>query len=141
MAVTPGTRLLTQGEGAGPERSESGCSHLEGCVPDSRDAWLTHDDSVKVSDIDIQRFRGGLVFKAHRLFYHPTLGSRVLKKKKQSRGGRRHGRHHRTLPRSEGLIFFFFFTLVTGPRRSLSLKLSDTHVYERDFRPAGCHLG
>ena len=26
--------------------------------------------------------------------------------------------------------FFFFFTLVTGPRRSLSLKLSDTKVYE-----------
>jgi len=25
---------------------------------------------------------------------------------------------------------FFFFTLVTGPRRSLSLKLSDTKVYE-----------
>ena len=24
---------------------------------------------------------------------------------------------------------FFFFTLVTGPRRSLSLKLSDTKVY------------
>jgi len=27
-------------------------------------------------------------------------------------------------------FFFFFFTLVTGPRRSLSLKLSDTRVYE-----------
>jgi len=27
----------------------------------------------------------------------------------------------------------FFFTLVTGPRRSLSLKLSDTRVYEPDF--------
>jgi len=26
--------------------------------------------------------------------------------------------------------FFFFFTLVTGPRRSLSLKLSDTRVDE-----------
>jgi len=26
--------------------------------------------------------------------------------------------------------FFFFFTLVAGPRRSLSLKLSDTRVYE-----------
>ena len=26
--------------------------------------------------------------------------------------------------------FFFFFTLVTGPRRSVSLKLSDTEVYE-----------
>ena len=28
------------------------------------------------------------------------------------------------------LFFFFFFTLVTGLRRSLSLKLSDTRVYE-----------
>ena len=28
-------------------------------------------------------FRGGLVFKAHRLLYHPTLGSRVIKKKKK----------------------------------------------------------
>ena len=27
-----------------------------------------------------------------------------------------------------GWGFFFFFTLVTGPRRSLSLKLSDTKV-------------
>ena len=25
---------------------------------------------------------------------------------------------------------FFFFTLVTGPRRSLSLELSDARVYE-----------
>jgi len=31
-------------------------------------------------------------------------------------------------------IFFFFFTLVTGPRRSLSLKLSDTRVYEPQIR-------
>ena len=29
-----------------------------------------------------------------------------------------------------GRDFFFFFSLVTGPRRSLSLKLSDTKVYE-----------
>ena len=28
-----------------------------------------------------------------------------------------------------GQVFFFFFTLVTGPRRSLSFKLSDTRVY------------
>jgi len=27
-------------------------------------------------------------------------------------------------------LFFFVFALVTGPRRSLSLKLSDTRVYE-----------
>jgi len=30
--------------------------------------------------------------------------------------------------------FFFFFTLVTGPRRSLSLNLSDTRVYEPQLR-------
>ena len=28
----------------------------------------------------------------------------------------------------------FFFTLVTGPRRSLSLKLGDTRVYESQIR-------
>jgi len=31
----------------------------------------------------VQRFRGGLVFKAHRLLYHSTLGLRVIKKKKR----------------------------------------------------------
>ena len=30
--------------------------------------------------------------------------------------------------------FFFFFTLVTGPRRSLSLNLSHTRVYEPQIR-------
>ena len=30
----------------------------------------------------MQQFRGGLVFEAHRLLYHSTLGLRVLKKKK-----------------------------------------------------------
>ena len=33
-----------------------------------------------------------------------------------------------------GFFFFFFVTLVTGPRRSLSLKLSDTRVYEPQIR-------
>jgi len=33
----------------------------------------------------VQRFRGGLVFKAHRLVYHSTLGLRVIKKKKKTR--------------------------------------------------------
>ena len=31
-------------------------------------------------------------------------------------------------------LLFFFFTLVTGPRRSLSLKLSDTRVCEPQIR-------
>ena len=39
---------------------------------------------------NVKRFQGGLVFKAHRLLYHSTLGFRVIKKKKkdhQSRAG------------------------------------------------------
>ena len=32
---------------------------------------------------NVQRFRGGLVFKAHRLVYHSTLGLRVMKKKRR----------------------------------------------------------
>ena len=32
----------------------------------------------------MQRFRGRLVFKAHRLVYHSTLGSSVMKKERES---------------------------------------------------------
>jgi len=36
----------------------------------------------------VKRFRGGLVFKAHRLVYHSTPGSRVIKKKEEDLRGR-----------------------------------------------------
>jgi len=40
-----------------------------------------------------------------------------------------------TTSKSEGwTLLFFFFTLVTGPRRSLSLKLSGTRVYAPQIR-------
>ena len=32
---------------------------------------------------NVKRIRGGLVFKAHRLLYHSSLGSRVTKKKRK----------------------------------------------------------
>jgi len=32
---------------------------------------------------NVERFRGGLALKAHRLLYHSTLGLRVIKKKKK----------------------------------------------------------
>ena len=38
-----------------------------------------------------RRFRGGLVSKAHRLVYHTTLGSRVIKRKKKLKAGRMAG--------------------------------------------------
>jgi len=37
---------------------------------------------------NVKRFQGGLVFKAHRLFYHSTLGLRVIKKKKRKGRGK-----------------------------------------------------
>ena len=36
---------------------------------------------------NVQRFRGGLVFKAHRRLHHSTLGLRVIKKKQDTWGG------------------------------------------------------
>jgi len=35
---------------------------------------------------NVQWFRGGLVFKAHRPVYHSTLGVRVTKKNKELKG-------------------------------------------------------
>jgi len=57
-------------------------------------------------------FRGGLVFKAHRLVYHSTLGLRVIKKKKKKK-------RRSTIPAiPEGVrfqgIFFVVWTLGLG---------------------------
>ena len=55
-----------------------------------------------------------------------TLNHKHLR---ECHGACRRGRRHTLTP--ETLFFcFFFFTLVTGPRRSLSLKLSVERVYE-----------
>ena len=37
-------------------------------------------------------------------------------------------------PWQTNFVFFLFFTLVTGPRRSSSLEMSDTRVYEPQIR-------
>ena len=37
----------------------------------------------RLLDTSVHWFRGGLVLKAHRLVYHSTLGSRVIKRKKK----------------------------------------------------------
>ena len=42
---------------------------------------------------------------------------------------------------TRGVFFFFFFTLLTGPRRSLSLKLRDTRVYAPQIRVGYRKLG
>jgi len=45
---------------------------------------LNSDDSLTNPKPNVQRFQGGLVFKAHRLLYHSTLGLRVIKKKRRT---------------------------------------------------------
>ena len=39
----------------------------------------------KLLYVNVQRVRGGLVLKAHRLLNHSTLGSRSMKKKRSDR--------------------------------------------------------
>ena len=90
---------------------------------------------------NVKRFRGGLVFKAHGLFYHPTPDSRVIKKKAEKEGRltgscpRRRGstrppgtccsRVHFLGLRVEGFGFRIFFFVI---------EFSDTHVYEPEIR-------
>jgi len=73
----------------------------------------------------VKRFRGGLVFKAHRLLYHSTLGSTVIKKKKNTPA------RVILLARSSAAgeemkaeVPFFSSLLLS------SLELSDTTIYE-----------
>ena len=63
---------------------------------------------------NVKRFRGGLVFKAHRLLYHSTLGWREIKKKKKEGEIARENQHH--LP--HGAVFksmLLYYSGETGP--------------------------
>ena len=72
----------------------------------------------------MKRFRGGLIFEAHRLLYYSTLGLRATKKKaKRRRGEHRdvqgdegvevllHSLEQHLSSRAVSVIFFFFITL------------------------------
>ena len=74
------------------------------------------------------------------LEYEDKLGYFHVEDPQTSRRPETGGEHqHRMLIRQVGtllvfLLLFCFVTLVTGPRRSMSLKLSDTRVYEPQIR-------
>jgi len=77
--------------------------------------------------------RGGLVFKAHILLYHPTLGSRVIKKKQKhhekslQRAERRSGRcptHSLLLTAPIAFVALLITTQLPSLSLSLSLSLS-----------------
>ena len=63
----------------------------------------------------MNRFRGGLVFKAHRLVYYSTLDLRVIKKKKKVWGvGFKVSLGHRLRWDSSGFRFGVWGLMVEG---------------------------
>ena len=59
--------------------------YLEDTLKDPRRQRLGPRPGVSFRSIHFteKRFRSGLVFKAHRLLYHSTLGLRVIKKRRR----------------------------------------------------------
>ena len=96
----------------------------------------------------MQRFRGGLVFKAHRLLYHSTLGLRVKKKKKDGHGRGEWGAlawgvaipeafvFQEERPRSRSARESSLLTTYSSSSSLLlsSLQMSDSRVYEPKVR-------
>ena len=78
--------------GAAPSGGTLGvAAQIEQAVAAERERWekvvaASNDagdaTSQQVALRNVLWYRGGLVFKAHRLLYHSTLGLRVIKKKK-----------------------------------------------------------
>ena len=63
-------------------RSHAQCLHCSEVHTSDRYTFLNLPCPVGTHRI-VKRFRRGLVCKAHRLWYHSTLGSRLIKKKTQ----------------------------------------------------------
>ena len=57
----------------------------------------------------MKRFRGGLVFKAHRLVYHSTLGLRVIKRERDFEEAAALRRKFEAAERDRMLAATFFF--------------------------------
>ena len=74
---------------------------------------------------DVKRFRGGLVFKEHRLVYHPTLGGSVIKKRR------------RRECRGTGRCLHLRITLPTGPSQSRKVFLIELEAH-LSLRSVGC---
>ena len=58
--------------------------HYHACIHLAGTGHLGNRSKVELLHRNVQRFRGGLVFKAHRRVHHSTLGWRVIKKRRRS---------------------------------------------------------
>jgi len=68
---------------------------------------LRADQNLELGGGDVERFQGGLVFKAHRLLYHAILGSGVAKRKKSWGGATGGYPFARALDVLEAIHFLF----------------------------------
>ena len=104
--------------GVRPFNRKSTCLTQSTCGPSAVQIWSHNPQNVEATRHsnstvggvhqlrrNVKRFRGGLVFKAHRLLYHSTLGLRIIKKRRRgctSRAGGEDGEvsalQHRNLP-------------------------------------------
>ena len=60
-------------------------------APSNNPEWFTRKRTEFEGQLlrrNVQRFRGGLVSKAHRFLYHSTLGSRIIKKRREAPASR-----------------------------------------------------
>jgi len=85
-------KYVCQGADLAPRRAAACASarvaHLDRTPTCSR-VRRVRGASARDGARNVKRFRGGLVFKAHRILYHSNLGSRIIKK-----GGTLRGAEH-----------------------------------------------
>ena len=74
--LTPMTRVIGGSSGGG--RFLMGEVPLYGCWGCLISRLESSKEDEQLLRINVKRFRGGLVFKAHRLLHHSTLGLRVI---------------------------------------------------------------
>ena len=83
----------------------------------------------------MKRFREGLVFKAHRLLYHSTLGLRVIQKKKNAGGCASpiESEETDTLPRFPRIAVLRGKRELSIPRGRVA-KVGSSNSYHREVR-------
>jgi len=64
-------------------KSTRGSQPTKGSQPGAEPYTLNHNPCAANLRRNVKRFRAGLVFKAHKLVYHATLGLRVTHKRRE----------------------------------------------------------
>jgi len=83
-----GVGCRVQGSGCRVQGPDSGgqSRSWSSCVPAASRGEDHLMDWGQLLSRNVERFRGGLVFKAHRFLYNSTLGSRFMREKRRGQG-------------------------------------------------------